>query len=550
MLFFLKTMKLHKQGDREALDRAIKALDLSRVDPAIRRNFGRRAAEQLIHTLDRLERIDIEAIPDLEIMRQSGENKWYFRRQNILYEEQRHYVEIAIEKVSSAEDDEQLIWLFGPATLQTIQTYYRFIRDRPVVEGVLELTTWRGRMERMLPSWMTKKYFVLYNIQWIGLFLILFLALAFDKMIKFYFDFITKKLIRGQRLRFNQDLQDKLNIPIHLITFALVWNIGIHFLDFSESTLSILMRLGRIVMTLGVVIGLYHIVDVVAHYFQEIAKTTKNKFDDILVPLVRKAAKTVVVAIGIVAIGDSLTLDVKSILAGLGIGGIAFALAARDTISNMFGSLTVLLDRPFEIGDWVNIGGNVEGIVEEVGLRSTRIRTFYDSLITVPNGQLTNIHIDNYGRRTYRRYFSKFGLQYDTPPEKVEAFCEAVRQIILGHPHTRKDMFHIYFNELNSHSLDILIFVFFRVPDWATELAERHRFLIDVIRVAKELDVRFAFPTQTLHLFEEQAKAYSKGPMAPEENHDFAKISAEKIIKNPYSLLGHRSNQEAILKNT
>ena len=127
----------------------------------------------------------------------------------------------------------------------------------------------------------------------------------------------------------------------------------------------------------------------------------------------------------------------KGILTGLGIGGLAFALAAKDTLSNLFGSLTVLIDKPFRIGDWVNIGG-IEGIIEEVGLRSTRIRTFYDSLITVPNGTLTNVHVDNYGQRRSRRLNTKIGVQYDTPPERLEAFCEGIRELIRNHLKLKK----------------------------------------------------------------------------------------------------------------
>ncbi|MBT5095065.1 MAG: mechanosensitive ion channel family protein, partial [Halobacteriovoraceae bacterium] len=230
------------------------------------------------------------------------------------------------------------------------------------------------------------------------------------------------------------------------------------------------------------------------------ARESDNKFDDILAPLFRKTAKFFVVAIGFIFIGDSLTLDMKSIIAGLGIGGLAFALAAKDTIGNIFGSLTVLLDRPFRIGDWVHIDGTVEGMVEEVGLRSTRIRTFYDSLITLPNGRLTNAHIDNYGQRKYRRFTTKVGVQYDTSPEKLEEFCQGIRQIIKDHEFTRKDYFHVYFNGFNNSSLDILVYVFWQVPNWAKELEEKHRFLMDILKLGNKMGIDFAFPTQTIHL--------------------------------------------------
>jgi small-conductance mechanosensitive channel len=121
------------------------------------------------------------------------------------------------------------------------------------------------------------------------------------------------------------------------------------------------------------------------------------------------------------------------LLAGLGIGGIAFALAAKDTVENLFGSVTVLVDRPFQVGDWVVIGDQ-EGTVEEIGFRSMRLRTFYNSRITIPNSLLVKSAVDNLGARRYRRVKCMIGVQYDTPPDRIEAFCEGIRELIRRHP--------------------------------------------------------------------------------------------------------------------
>lgn len=543
MEHFLSAMVEYKQNPQTSiLDRATEAFNLSHIDPAARRSIARRAAEHLINTLDRLERINLDEIPT-----EMDAPIWYFRRQNINLNDQRVYVEIAIAETPAAGDYDQVTWLFTPETIETIPHYFRFVRERPVVEGVQELQTLREKILSKLPSSLRKEHFVLYTWQWIGIFLILLIGLIADQFFKFYLNLITRRFLRKQNILFDEKLQKKLAWPITFIFIAIFWNLGVVALDFSQTALSFSLRMGRVLFTIGLITALYHIVDIVSYYFQELARRSSNRFDDILVPLVRKAAKTVIVAVGIVAVGDSLTFDMKGILAGLGIGGIAFALAARDTISNMFGSITVLLDRPFHIGDWVNIGGNVEGVVEEVGLRSTRIRTFYNSQITVPNGQLTNVHIDNYGRRSYRRFLTTLGLQYDTPPEKIEAFCEAIRQIILNKESTRKDLFHIYFNDFNNSSLDIMVYIFFKVPDWQTELAERHQFLLDVLRVGAEIGVRFAFPTQTLHVYNEENQAYKAFDLSTQDLDSVAKENARKILERPINTFknGHRSSSDA-----
>lgn len=121
-------------------------------------------------------------------------------------------------------------------------------------------------------------------------------------------------------------------------------------------------------------------------------------------------------------------------------------------------------------------------------------------MITLPNALLTTTKIDNMGARRYRRMKTMLGLTYDTAPEKIDAFCEGIRSLIQLHPYMRKDYYQVYFNQYNSASLDILVYVFWETPDWNTELRERHRFLLDILRLAKQLDVEFAYPTQTLYL--------------------------------------------------
>ena len=249
--------------------------------------------------------------------------------------------------------------------------------------------------------------------------------------------------------------------------------------------------------------------------------------------MVTKSLKVFVVVIGIVFVADNLNVDVSSLLAGLGLGGLAFALAAKDLLGNFFGSLTVLLDRPFHIGDWVVIG-DVEGTVEEVGFRSTRIRTFYNSLITLPNALLTTTKIDNMGARRYRRMKSMLSLTYATTPEKIDAFCEGVRTLIQLHPYMRKDYYHVYFNEYGPASLDILVYVFWETPDWNTELRERHRFLVDILRLAKQLDVEFAYPTQTIFLKKDNGAVEAANEFKPVMTQDEAfmmgKRQAEVIV--------------------
>lgn len=260
------------------------------------------------------------------------------------------------------------------------------------------------------------------------------------------------------------------------------------------------LRIGvRSMAILSIVLSVYRLVDVLGDRMAQKAEQTDSKLDDQLVPLVRKALKVLVVLSGFLFLLQNLDVNVGSLVAGLGIGGVAVALAAKDTIANFFGSLMIFIDRPFQIGDWVKIG-DIEGIVEAVGFRSTRVRTFYNSLVTVPNAFFTESAIDNIGLREYRRLKTTLHLTYDTSPEQIQAFVEGIRAIILANPYSKKDYYEIHFNDFGAHSLDVMVYMFFKVESWSEELRERHNVLLEILRLAKELDVEFAFPTQTLHL--------------------------------------------------
>jgi MscS family membrane protein len=275
--------------------------------------------------------------------------------------------------------------------------------------------------------------------------------------------------------------------------------------------LSVVLTLAvRVLAASSVVLVAYRFVDVLAESLARKAAGTESRLDDQLVPLVRRALKVSIVAIGAVFVLQNLQIDVASLVAGLGLGGLAFALAAKDTISHVFGSITIFLDKPFQIGDWVDTCG-VEGIVEEVGFRTTRVRTFYNSLVSIPNGKLTDAIIDNYGMRQFRRCSTTVSLTYATTPEQMEAFCAGVRAIIAAHPRTRKDAYEVHFSGFGAASLDVMLYFFFSVKSWSEELRARHEVFLDVHRLAERLGVEFAFPTQTLHV-ETMAAATARSP--------------------------------------
>ncbi len=355
----------------------------------------------------------------------------------------------------------------------------------------------------IVPESLQKTTFILENWQWLGLFMIIMLSVILGRLANF--------LLAGFMKRWQAKMEER-NIsfipddawkgaerPFGLLVSGTLAMLSLPLLLLPSAAGAMLMLAIKIFITCAGIWSACRVIDVAGAYFTHLASRTESKLDDLLVPMVRRSTKVFVVAFGLVFIAQNLNIEVASLLAGLGIGGLAFALAAKDLLANLFGSIMILVDQPFRIGDWVVVG-DAEGTVEDVGFRYTRIRTFYNSLISLPNGIIVSQKVDNLGMRTYRRCSCKLSITYDTPPEKIEAFCEGIRELVRIHPYTRKDYFHVYLNTFADSSLDVLLYVFWETPDWSTELREKHRLFVDIIRLANRLGVEFAFPTQTLHL--------------------------------------------------
>ena len=467
---------------------AAACFDLSQLPAELRQLKGRELAGKLKQVIDRSRYVRFEDIPDDSL----GPPYVFLRRGE---------GEIVIGRTASGE------WLFTEATVADLDDLHRTLEGRDVVEGVGKqaptAVSFATRLRGVMPSALRSKVLFLEGWQWLGLIAIILVGVAAGRVFVFLSTRTVKRFLDRRARGFDPDILVRTAGPLGALVALLVWGLGIFWLGFPVTVFTLYYRAVRVVAIVVAVVVAYRVADLLASVLERRAERTETRFDNLLVPLVRKSLKVFVAAIGLVLIADTIGQDITALLAGLGLGGLALALAAQDTVSNLFGSLTVLVDRPFQVGDWVVVG-DVEGTVEEVGFRSTKIRTFYNSLITLPNSNLIKASVDNLGDRTYRRWMTTLAVTYDTPPETIDAFCEGVRELIRLHPYTRKDYFHVYLNDFGDASLNILLYMFFKTPDWATELRERHRLGVDILRLAADLGVEFAFPTQTVYLRKEE----------------------------------------------
>ena len=358
-------------------------------------------------------------------------------------------------------------------------------------------------VEQYLSPWMLDSFAGMEIWRWLAIGVAILSGFVVDLIVRFSLRRVLKSMTQAD------DNDPKLvhilktvPRPIGVAAGGVVWIAILPLLDLPANAHTIIEPVVHIYITLAVMWFGFRGTDLISWFAERKAKESDNKLDDLLVPLVRKSLKAAVFIFGLVYLANSMQIPLSPIIAVLSVGSLGVAFAATDTIKNFFGSITVILDKPFQIGDWV-IVDQVEGTVESVGIRSTRIRTFYDSIVTIPNSILVTTKCNNYTKRRYRRWKQMISIGYATPPEKIAAFCEGIRELLRVHPYTRKDYYQVWLNEFAGSSLDILVYVFWKTPDWPTELRERHRFMLDIIRLAGELEIEFAFPTRTVYLRKE-----------------------------------------------
>lgn len=512
---FLHSMNDIKRGQAKRINDAMSTLDLSDINPLIRQEKGQDLAWTLLEAIDKTKVVNLKKVPNYN----KGKPYVFARYEN---------GDISIEQHSDGR------WLFNKNTISSLPYLIEELASKKslkVDDADAQFIPWHIQLRQQLPEPLRTRTFLLENWKWLGILLTIALGVIADKLTAFLLHFSVKRFrLNTKTPAFKEAPEDMLR-PLAMLIMAAIWWAGLNLLALPDQAMIILLVAVKVLAGISGVWGAYRLVDLVTLYLRYQADKTDNKVDDVLVPLIRKTLKVFVTVIGITFVASNLNLNVSSLLASLGLGGLAFALAAKDVVQNLFGSITVILDQTFHTGDWVVVD-DIEGSVEEVGLRSTKIRTFYDSLITVPNSLFITAKVDNMGQRRYRRLKCNVSLTYDTHPDKIEAFCEGVRELIRLHPYMRKDYFHVYLNSLAASSLDVLIYVFWETPDWSTELRERQRFLLDILRLARAQKIDMAFPTQTLHLLTPQDQQSTSQPSIPSIdvlNEQF-KSSANNII--------------------
>lgn len=234
-------------------------------------------------------------------------------------------------------------------------------------------------------------------------------------------------------------------------------------------------------------------------------------------PLIKKTTRIFLVIVAVVMVVDNLGYDIGGILATLGVGGLAFAIAAKDTVANLYGSIALILDRPFKVGDWIQVGDDVDGDVEEIGLRSTKVRTWPKTVISIPNAVLANEKINNWSRMPKRRVKQVIGVSYETSPETMNLLVEDFREILRTDEGVEQSFILVNWTDFGESSLDILVYYFTNTTKWLEYMDVRQRINTKIALAVKARGSSVAFPTRTLYLDGAVARRLSGGAELPSD---------------------------------
>lgn len=343
-----------------------------------------------------------------------------------------------------------------------------------------------------------------HNKEWQGYFSLLILLISLFLLGKLL-RYIIKRASRKQALIDHPVYASFLEAIANSVTFFLVvvgLALGSGMLVVPEQFIDVVAMIKKVLIVISIGFIVYQLIDVPGVWFETVIdKQEKSTMNKMIIPVIRKTLRLAVI-IGVILQIFQMLYDkpIATIIAGLGIGSLAIALAAQDTLKHFIGSFVIAGDKPFEIGQRIAVDGH-EGVIESIGLRSANIRTLEGHLVTIPNGILANLTIRNIGQREYIRRVGNITITYDTPIEKIYKSVEIIKEILADHEGMKPELPpRVYFNEFNPHSLNIQFTFWYHPPEYWDFMAFSERVNFEIIRKFNDEQIDFAFPTQTLHL--------------------------------------------------
>lgn len=499
-----------------AVDRFVGCLDLSQQPAYLRESIGREAAVCLLEVLDRIDLPPEAQIPGEEQVEAGEEElqRWRIPK-----------TEITIHRVS--EGPRQGEYLFSPRTVANAAEYYERVKHLPYKPGASEgfyqwLLSEPGTpavawLVHRLPDWMRQRVYGQAWWQWFGLALTLLAGLAIMIAAYWYGRWRTRQLRNAGGLRRLVTLW----VPIAvLVVPSAVSTIVDDYLVVSGMTLAVVKFACSIVFLIAVLVLIVTLGNRVADLIIASPSIHPQGIDAQFIRIVSRVLSLVVAIIVFLEGGKYLGIPLTTLLAGAGVGGLTIALAAQDTLRNLFGSMMILLDKPFRVGERV-IAKGYDGVVQEIGLRSTKLRLLTGHEATIPNEEMARTDIENVGRRLHIRRVASLALPLDLPPEKCEQAVTIVREILADHEGMEADYPpRVFLNEFNRDSLNLRFFYWYHPPNYWDFLAFSERVNLEIKRRFAAAEIPFALPTSKTIWEQDEERRLELSPAAAQEAED------------------------------
>ncbi|BAI80745.1 mechanosensitive ion channel, MscS family [Deferribacter desulfuricans SSM1] len=308
-----------------------------------------------------------------------------------------------------------------------------------------------------------------------------------------------KKLTAKTKTEIDDYLIESIEKPLKLIIVMIGFHIAFLYLNLPPNPQQLVSHVINSFIIFAIFWALYKSETIISNSIEKYFKERNYELIESFLPFINKFIKVTIIIFGVIFIIQEWGYNVGALITGLGIGGVAVALAAKDTLANFFGSIMILIDRPFRVGDWI-ICNNIEGIVEDIGFRSTRVRTFAKALVSIPNSIVATSPITNWSLRDRRRIKTIIGVTYSTPRDKLERVVNQIREMLINHQDIHDEPLMVYFTDFNSSSLDIFIYCFTKTSVWSDYLAIKQDVNLKIMEILESLEIEFAFPSTSIYV--------------------------------------------------
>lgn len=310
---------------------------------------------------------------------------------------------------------------------------------------------------------------------------------------------IVRQLTRGRNGSVEATLMDAIGEPVSLVTLALALDLSSRVLGLEPAAQTFVLRITRSLVIIAVMIVIYRVIGTIGQSRSRLYSFTGLTVDNALLPFVRTGLHLLLLAVGAIIVIQIWGYEVTGLVAGLGLGGLAFSLAAQETVSNIFGFSMIVSDRPFVVGEFIKTP-DVEGIVERVGLRSTSVRQQNQAVVTIPNSKLASAPILNWSRLSKRWIDFTLRITYDATPDQLETLMADIRAMLAARPAVDESSIVVHFIEFGENALRILVRAYVNKPNWLEFTQEREQVNLEIMRIVTNLGLTIAYPSHALYI--------------------------------------------------